>query len=386
MNDNGRPGHRLKDGRYLRCGYTTGTCAAAAAAAAAEMLLTQKPVSTVRIRTPKGIELLLEIEQAAAGEDWASCAVVKDSGDDPDVTNGIRIHARVCRQPEKQITITGGQGIGRVTQRGLSVDVGEAAINPVPRKMIEAELIRVCDRHDYAGGLACEIYAPEGERIARRTFNEKLGIQGGISILGTSGIVEPMSEEALKETLYLELNVLREKGWTQLMMFPGNYAQDFARGTFGLEGKNAIKYGNYTGYVLDIAADKGFTEILMIGHIGKLIKNAGGIMQTHSSLGDGRMEIFCCHCALCGIGPAVLRRIMECATTDAVIEILQPTGRQEQVFQAVADAVQRKAAARLRDRARVECVVFSQRFGLLSMSEGARRMIEEAGGKVRWPK
>lgn len=379
---NGRGGgiFVLKDGRKLRCGYTTGSCALGAAVAAAEMLFEGRMVDKAAIHTPKGMDLVLEIQEAEIKNGYACCCVQKDSGDDPDVTNGIKIFARVAKCGGEGITITGGVGIGKVTQKGLSVAVGCAAINPVPYAMILAGLKETAMRYRYKGGLTCEIFAPEGEQISKKTFNEKLGIKGGISILGTSGIVEPMSEDALMETLYLELNVIREKGYTKLLMLPGNYAFDYSRKHLHLETENCVKYGNFTGYTLDSAAEKGFTDILMVGHIGKLIKNAGGIMQTHSKMRDGRMEIFCCHAALCGVALPCLARIMKCPTLDAAIEVLLETGLEKSVFQSVADAVKNKAEERTKGMVRVECIVFSEQYGFLSQSCGANAMLVDFGG------
>ena len=380
MNGKGGGLFAWKDGRKLRCGYTTGSCALGAAVAAAEMLFGDRIVDKAEIHTPKGMHLMVEIQEAEIKNGYACCCVQKDSGDDPDVTNGIKIFAKVSKCGGEGIAITGGAGIGKVTQKGLSVEVGRAAINPVPYAMILAGLKEAAMRHRYQGGLSCEIFAPEGERIAKKTLNEKLGIKGGISILGTSGIVDPMSEDALMETLNLELNVIREKGYQKLLMLPGNYASDYSKKHLHLEIKNCVKYGNFTGYTLDAAAEKGFTDILMVGHIGKLIKNAGGIMQTHSKMGDGRMEIFCCHAALCGVALPCLTRIMKCPTLDAAIEVLLETGLEKIVFQSVADAVKNKAEERTKGILHVECVIFSEQYGFLSQSSGANEMLADIGG------
>ncbi len=220
-----------KDNQVLRCGYTTGSCAAAAAKAAALLLLSGKPVPQISLDTPKGVPLTLTVRNVTAGQGWASCAVRKDSGDDPDVTNGVLVYAKVQRIPEREVRIDGGVGVGRVTKPGLDQPVGAAAINRVPRQMIARELEALLDESDAPGGFSVEISIPEGVALAKKTFNPHLGIVGGISVLGTSGIVEPMSEQALLDSIRVELNVQRAAGQTYALLTPGNYGETFLRDT-----------------------------------------------------------------------------------------------------------------------------------------------------------
>ncbi len=216
-----------KDGKRLRLGYTTGSCAAAAAKAAAWMLLTGRPLETIGLTTPKGIRLELAVREIHISPEEASCAIEKDGGDDPDITKGTLIYATVRPDPHPGIHIDGGLGIGRVTKPGLDQPVGNAAINSVPRQMIRENVEEVASAVDYRGGLSVVIWAPEGERLAQKTFNPRLGIQGGISILGTTGIVEPMSEKALVDTIRVELRQRREQGHDYVLLTPGNYGSDF---------------------------------------------------------------------------------------------------------------------------------------------------------------
>ena len=197
-----------KNQKRLRTGYTTGSCAAGAAKAAVQMLLGDEAVRQVRLHTPKGIELYLEVEKPARGLDWVSCAVRKDSGDDPDVTDGVYVYAKAEKTKEPGVRLRGGEGVGIVTRKGLGLAVGEAAINPVPRKMIREAVESVCSSYGYQGGIAVVISIPEGAELAGRTFNPRLGIEGGISVLGTTGIVEPMSEQALIDTIYAQLSLI----------------------------------------------------------------------------------------------------------------------------------------------------------------------------------
>ena len=282
--------YTLKDGKKLQFGYTTGTCAAAAAKAATLLLLTGRVPETVHILTPKGIALDLEVLEPRRAEGAASCAIQKYSGDDPDVTNGILVFAKVRARPEPGILIDGGVGVGRVTKPGLKQAIGEAAINPVPREMIRLAAEEALDECGQVTGLSIIISVPEGVEIAQKTFNPRLGIEGGISILGTSGIVEPMSEDALVESIELEIRQKHALGRKRLFITPGNYGADFAKAVCSMDETELVKCSNYIGRTLDIAAAEGFREVLLIGHVGKLVKLSGGIMNTHSREGDGRAE------------------------------------------------------------------------------------------------
>lgn len=224
----------IRNQKKLRFGYTTGSCAAGAARGAARLLLGEDEISEVELMTPKGILLHLEILDRKRSENAASCAVRKDAGDDPDTTNGILVYAKVEKflirsDMEDRIVIDGGIGVGRVTKPGLSQKVGEAAINPVPRAMILQAVEEIADQYHYEGGLKVTISVPEGEKIARKTFNPRLGIVGGISILGTSGIVEPMSEKALIDSIRVEMTQHAAMGEQYMLVTPGNYGADYLR-------------------------------------------------------------------------------------------------------------------------------------------------------------
>ena len=275
-----------KDGKKMRRGYTTGSCAAAAAKAAAIMLLGGKPLETVWLMTPLGIGLTLTVKEPVVTQDSVSCGIVKDSGDDPDVTNGMTVYASVEKIPGRgTIEIDGGEGIGRVTRPGLDQPVGNAAINSTPRRMITQELLQVCEDHGYDGGLRVVISAPEGAEIAKKTFNPRLGIVGGLSILGTTGIVEPMSDDAVVETIRTELSQRRAEGKTSVLFVPGNYGADFLKKEIGIGPENAVTISNFVGDAFSAASEAGFTSALLIGHIGKLIKLAKVPVMTYRITG-----------------------------------------------------------------------------------------------------
>jgi cobalt-precorrin-5B (C1)-methyltransferase len=313
---------RMVGGKMLRCGYTTGSCAAAAAKASAIMLLTQEACHSVTLKTPKGIILTLNILEAEYTAKQASCAVQKDSGDDPDVTNGVLVYAEVSRI-ESGIKIQGGKGIGRVTKPGLNQPAGEYAINSAPRQMIAGECENICREAGYTGGLSVVISIPNGEELALKTFNPRMGIENGLSILGTTGIVEPMSDTAVVDTIRAELSLLYESGRRGVLLTVGNYGEEFARDTLKLSLEAHIKCSNFIGETLSAAAEKGFSRALLIGHIGKLVKLGIGITNTHSSRGDGRMETLIA-CALeAGAGLQTLHEIRKCVSADAALDCLR---------------------------------------------------------------
>ena len=310
-------------GRRLRCGYTTGTCAALAAAGAAELLLSRRAPERVALTTPAGLRVEAETEGCALEGKGACCGVRKDGGDDIDVTSGLLICARAEKRDAPGVSVLGGRGVGRVTRPGLDQPVGEAAINRVPRQMICQGVEEVCRRAGYAGGVEVVISVPGGEELARRTFNPRLGILGGISILGTGGIVEPMSLQALADTVALELRQAAALGAREVVLTPGNYGEEFLRG-LGMPppGVGLVKCSNFIGQALDEAGALGFERVLLVGHVGKLVKLAGGIMNTHSRWGDCRNELFCAHAALQGASREVCRQLMEAATSQACLSIL----------------------------------------------------------------
>ena len=405
----------------MRYGFTTGSCAAAAAKAAAYMLLTGKEKKNISIETPKGIVYTPEIIDIVRGEREVSCGVVKDGGDDPDITNGTKICARailprkdwensgqgdaiqpayaeeerkgcgtsdvmqpacaetegkgsgsvdrktecemvaavqtVCMETEcgyACVIIDGGVGVGRVTRPGLDQPVGNAAINHVPREMIEREVQQVCQVCDYRGKIQITIFVPQGEALAEKTFNPRLGIVGGISILGTSGIVEPMSEKALLETIRVELRQRRTEGAEIIAVSPGNYGLEYMKRTYGYDLNQSVKCSNFIGDTIDMAAELGYQKMLLTGHIGKLIKLAGGIMNTHSREGDCRMELLTAAALRQGMPTDCLRAILGSLTTEEALGKLPDDRSRDVVMQDVMEHIafylDKRAAGRIQDK------------------------------------
>lgn len=370
------------------------------------MLLTGKDKQTITISTPKGISYTAKLEETQREQERVSCAVRKESGDDPDITNGVLVCAAVSCLPaglrteggnknrneggnmtEDRIIIEGGEGVGRVTCPGLEQPVGAAAINRVPREMIQREVLEVCRLADYTGGLLVEIFIPQGRELAVKTFNPRLGIAGGLSVLGTSGIVEPMSSKALLDTIRIELRVKRAAGLRKIAVSPGNYGLDYLRRCWNYDLDKSVKCSNFIGDTLDMAAQEGFEEVLLLGHIGKLIKLSGGIMNTHSKEGDCRMELFAAAAIRAGVPQRLLPCLLNCLTTEQAVALLADCGKQEEVMRLVMEKAMFYLRKRAAGRVEVQCMMYSQEAGELARSEGAAAMLadlarQEAAGTI----
>lgn len=363
----------------LRYGWTTGSCAAAAAKAAALMLFSGEEFRQVRLMTPKGIELYLDVEDVTRLPDRVECAVRKYSGDDPDVTDGLLIYAKVEKGDEEssglRVILDGGIGVGRVTKPGLEQQIGQAAINKVPRRMITEEVERICRACGYRGEMKVTISIPDGEETAKKTFNPRLGIVGGLSVLGTSGIVEPMSEKALTDTIYLEMKMLRESGYSCCYAVPGNYGMDFLTDQLGINPDLAVKCSNYVGDTIDDAKLLGMKGLLLIGHVGKFIKLAAGVMNTHSRTADCRMEVFASHAAMAGADAAVVKEIMACLNTTEAVKILKDRGLLQDIMKTVMERITFYLRQRAGGELETGAVVFSGEEGILGQTENAERLL-----------
>lgn len=372
----------------MRYGFTTGSCAAAAAKAAAYMLLTGKLKTEITIETPKGIPYTTQLLDIVRTENEVSCAVEKDGGDDPDITTGAYVYAKVCygagmcsnevrdgvedrKQRAPRISIDGGVGVGRVTKPGLDQPVGNAAINHVPREMIEREVLQVCEVADYKGSLNIEIFVPNGEELAEQTFNPRLGIVGGISILGTSGIVEPMSNQAIKDTIRVELNQRKAQGFDYVAVSPGNYGLDFMKKTYGYDLDKSVKCSNFIGDTIDMAVELGFRKMLLTGHIGKLIKVAGGIMNTHSREGDCRMELIAAFAIRHGMEAEAVNRILDCVATEEAVRILKDCGKNREIMDYAMERICYYLSKRAMGKMQIDCIMYANEFGELAKSEEA---------------
>lgn len=362
----------------MRYGYTTGTCAAAAAKGASAMLFSGRILDRVRVELPAGMELELELCEARLGDGWASCCVVKDAGDDPDVTDGIRVCARARRVEGEGIEVKGGEGVGVVTRPGLPVPPGSPAINPVPMAMIRKEVGEVLPE---GAGVEVTIYVPGGEEVASRTFNPRLGIVGGISIIGTTGLVEPLSEEAYVKSIRMALSVLRAEGERRAAMVFGNQGERAAR-SLGIPERMVVKMGNFVGEMVDGLAEEGFSEALLLGHLGKVAKVAGGIFRTDGRVADGRFEVLGCHAALNGAGPDLIRGVLSSNTVEEAISLLEEAGLAS-TFDSICEAASRRCALRSGGKVLFGTVALDGSGRVVGSCPVGREMIEAWAGEER---
>ena len=386
----------VSQGKLMRRGYTTGSCAAAASKAAAVMLLSGEETDTIKLDTPKGITLTLDVLDILRGPGFARCAIRKDSGDDPDDTNGTLIYATVSslhagipeeelvmqprtasvEQLDDKVEIWGGIGVGKVTKPGLSCKVGGPAINPVPRKMITREVLAAMKQYGCDETLRVVISIPDGPAIAPKTFNPRLGIEGGISVLGTSGIVEPMSDRALIDTMYTEMDSRKANGYKDLLVFFGNYGADFTRDEMKIDISTAVTCSNFVGELLDYAVLQGFESVLIIGHSGKLIKLAQGVMNTHSKYADCRSEFLALQAMFHGASPAVGKEIYQALTTDEMTKILKREGLFKAVMEEAARKIDFYMQKRVHGKLKTGAILFSNVFGILGETAGAEELLK----------
>lgn len=339
----------------MKKGFTTGTCAQAASKGAAFMLTTKKLISEVTVNVPSGDKLVLKLINQKIKNNSASCAIIKDSGDDPDITNGTKIYAEVRFSSKKGIKITGGKGVGKVTKPGLAIEIGEYAINPVPRMMINREVMAFLPKDK---GLEVIISVPKGKELAKRTFNPRLGIVEGISIIGTSGIVLPKSLDAYKASLSLQLDVLKAQGYKKAVLVLGYVGEKFAREVLKADEDSIIKIGDHVGFMLKECQKKKIKDVLLIGHIGKLVKIARGQFNTHSKFGDNRVDTIADYAKACGAKKVIIDELLKQATAEATIDILKKN-KLTKVFPELSERIAASINEYLGISANVKCMLLS---------------------------
>lgn len=370
------------DGKKYRRGYTTGSCAAAAAKASVHMLFTNKKIENINIDTPKGIPLTLKVKNIELKDKYVVCSIEKDGGDDIDATHTMDIFAKAELIPkeDEEIIVTSGVGIGIVTKKGLSVEVGKPAINPVPMRMIRSEIAKVLGEYNKLlnndKSLKITIFAPQGEEIAKKTFNPRLGIIGGISILGTTGIVEPMSEDGWKKSLSIELEMKKAQGMDKIILVPGNHGEEFIREHLKIDMSNCVRMSNFVGYMLNEAKRLGFKKILMAGHIGKFIKISAGIFNTHSKVCDARNEIMIANLALMGADLDFIKEINECVTAEGAVEIIDKS-KYTEIYNILCNKCKARVEEYLNEDIQVEVYMFRMDKSLLGKSANADLLTED---------
>ncbi len=344
----------LKNLRTFKTGFTTGACAQAAAKGAAAMLTGRKLLKMINVEIPSGKRLDLKLINQKIGKNFARCGVIKDAGSDPyDVTNGIKIYAQAKIIKKEGIVIKGAKGIGIVTKPGLPVAIGEYAINPTPRKMI------VRDVRPYLfkdRGIEVTISAPAGEVIAKKTFNPQIGIVGGISIIGTTGIVEPKSTEAYKTSLSMQLDVLKAQGYKKPALVLGYVGEKFCKEKLKLNPETIIKIGDHVGFMLSECVKKGIKEVVLAGYIGKLIKLTNNQFDTNISQGDNRISSFIKYAKACGAKKDVIAEISAQTAAEAAVAIIEKNGLNK-VFKTIAHDIMTKINHLTRNKLKVNCTL-----------------------------
>ena len=389
----------------LRTGYTTGTCAAAAAKASAIGLLTGTIPDTVEINTPIGKMLKLTILEKSIGSNFAECAVKKDAGDDPDVTHGCMVFARVEKLTTshptpsplrgegwvrgkggqeiegKKIIIEGGNGVGTVTKPGLQIPPGEPAINPVPRRMIREAIVGAGFPCPYTDGLKVTISVPSGEEIAKKTFNPRLGIIGGISIIGTTGIVKPMSEDAVKASLILELDIAKALGFDTIVLVPGNIGERAVLQWFRLQKEQVVLMSNYVGFMLLEAAKRGFEKVMLAGHPGKLAKLIRGDFYTHSSKSESANNTVI-DILNEEVGDAITNEAKLSPTIEGIVEILKKYNSLS-IFNTVANKIEDAASRFINRRLKTGVILFNMKCEPIGISRGAEEWQKDLQRKLQ---
>ena len=335
----------MTDDNYT--GVTTGTVATACSLAALDAILDTPDIACVKVETPKKTLDIIIDECKRLSSCKAYAVAHKNPYNDPDVTVDLAIVSTVelidGTDEDANVVIAGGEGVGKITKPGLQIPVGEYAINPVPRRMI---VKNISDKIPEGKIAKVTISIPEGEKIAKKTMNPKLGIVGGISVLGTTGIARSMSSDAYKNSIVTQLDVALASGIEELVFVPGNIGEKLALERLDISKEQIVQTGNFVGFMFEEAEKRGIKEFIFFGNMGKLIKVAGGIFDTKHAVADGRREIMVAHAALCGVGRDDLQRLFDSKTTDDMMDILNEVGVSVEVCNSIADAIRDRCKQR----------------------------------------
>lgn len=360
--------------KLLRGGYTTGACVAAGAKAAA-MLSQGTEVDVVHIAALDGTILDIPVKNVRKISGGIQAEVIKDAGDDPDITNGTAILTTlILLKDGAGIRYEAGEGVGQVTKPGLSVSPGQPAINPGPRELIAKSLTEV---FGYEPDCVVRIDIPEGKKLAKKTLNPVLGVQGGLSIIGTTGVLRPMSEEAFKASLVPQIDVALAAGYRTQIFVPGKIGERIAV-QWGLPQEAIVQTSNFIGHMLEAAVEKGLERVMLFGHIGKLSKVSAGVFHTHNRVGDGRMEAIAAYCAAAGMPSAGVKQILEAATTEEALPVVAKYKLQA-VYSELAARASFRAKRFVFDELQIGTVMVTLGGELLGMDETGRIIGDDFG-------
>jgi cobalt-precorrin-5B (C1)-methyltransferase len=354
--------------KNLRRGYTTGACAAAAAAAAARSLLTQEAVRNIVITLHGGKSAAFTVFDCRFDAEKASCSVIKDAGDDPDITNGTEITASVEHAPVPGIYVAGGKGVGTVTRPGLEIPVGESAINPVPRRMITQSVTEAAAMHGHTGGLYVTISVPAGEELAKKTLNSRLGIVGGISIIGTTGIVIPYSKSAYAACISRSLDVAKACGCRQVVLATGRRSEKYAQDALKLPEESYILAGDFIGHALKRAARIGIPQAVAWGMIGKISKLANGHFYTNVSDSLVNMNMLVELARECCVPESVMVQLRRAVTANQVRKLL-PEEYVRPYCRRLAGLASAKCRALVNGKVDVVCIITGPAGDMLGRSD-----------------
>ena len=357
--------------KILRGGWTTGACAAAGVKAALTLMTAGEIVDDVEIIALDGTRLTIPIERVEKiSDDTIRVEVIKFSGDDPDITNGASILTNVKIFGD-EIIFRAGIGVGHITKAGLQLPIGEPAINPGPR-----QLIRNVAAEFNISGLEVEISIPEGVELAKRTLNPILGVEGGLSIIGTTGVLRPMSEDAFKNSLVPQIDVAIAAGFDTLIFVPGKIGETIAK-KFGLPDGAIIQTSNFIGFMLEAAVDRNVKQIILCGHIGKLIKVAAGIFHTHNRVADARLETLAAYSAAEGLPADEVKKILSANTTEDAAQIISANHLQR-VYKKIAERVSFRAQRYVFGKLKVAAILVDYAGNILGLDDVAENFLQDS--------
>lgn len=366
--------------KELRGGYTTGACMAAGVKAALHYMTEGDRLQSLILTALDGTPLTIPVKAIEPlgdpSVDGVRVEIIKESGDDPDITNGASVFTITRLKPEQSgVTYHAGEGIGHVTKPGLQVPVGEPAINMGPRKLVQTVVDELLGP---GAGVDVEVSIPAGTELAKRTLNPILGVVGGISVIGSTGVLRPMSEEGFKNSLVPQIDVAMAMGYDAIVFVPGKIGETQAV-KHGIHEQVIVQTSNFIGFMLEAAEQRGVKELLLFGHIGKLAKVAAGVFHTHNRVGDARLETMAAYGAMHGLPSEGVKRVLESITTEDAMSVFSEY-HLEKVYDVIARRASERAMRFVFGNIKIGTVLVTLKGEVLGMDENAKVI----GQKLGW--